>query len=251
MFSKYGLYAFTFTCFALNATWANDIHALEHNNMKLNEKKISAFAAALVQETITGQVVDENGVGLPGASVVEQGTANGTSTDFDGNYSITVDEGSILEFSYIGYETQEVAVGSSSTINVQMVLDASQLDEVVVLGYGTQIKAKVTNAVAQVSGTTINKSPVVSTANSLAGRMAGVFVTQNSSAPGDDNARIRVRGSNTYRNSNALIVIDGVANVDGIDRLDPNDIEDRNSIKRCLRSHLRGAIGRWRGVDYH
>ncbi|MBC8770526.1 TonB-dependent receptor [Arenibacter sp. BSSL-BM3] len=186
----------------------------------------------LYQQSVTGQVVDENGVPLPGVSVLEKGTTNGVAADFDGNYSITVGgENSTLVFSYIGYSSKEVLVGASSTVDVQMELDASQLDEVIVVGYGTQIKAKVTNAVVQVSGETINKSPSVSMANSLAGRMSGVFITQNSSTPGRDDATIQVRGTNTYRNSGALIVIDGVANADGIDRLDPNDIETVTVLK--------------------
>ena len=167
-----------------------------------------------------------------GASIVEKGTSNGTVTDFDGNFSINVDgENSVLVISYLGFKTQEITVGNQITITVNLQEDASGLDEVVVVGYGTQIKAKVTNAVAQVSGETINKSPAVSMANSLAGRMSGVFITQNSSAPGSDNAQIRVRGTNTYRNSGALIVIDGIANADGIDRLDPNDIETITVLK--------------------
>ncbi|MEQ8216774.1 MAG: TonB-dependent receptor [Arenibacter sp.] len=197
----------------------------------LGEMKSTNFNNVL-QQSVTGQVVDENGVPLPGVSVLEKGTTNGVAADFDGNYSITVTgENSVLVFSYIGYSSKEVTVGGSSKIDLQMELDASQLDEVIVVGYGTQIKAKVTNAVVQVSGETINKSPAVSVANSLAGRLSGVLITQNSSTPGRDDATIRVRGTNTYRNSGALIVIDGVANADGIDRLDPNDIETVTVLK--------------------
>lgn len=225
-------YFFILSFFLCTGLRANDNFLNKTKESKFFEEVKSVSFNAVFQQTVTGQVVDENGVGLPGVSIVEKGTTNGVAADFDGNYSITVGgENSVLVFSYVGYSTKEVTVGASSTIDMQMELDASQLDEVIVVGYGTQIKAKVTNAVVQVSGETINKSPTVSTANSLAGRMSGVFVTQNSSAPGSDDATIRVRGTNTYRNSGALIVIDGVANVDGIDRLDPNDIETVTVLK--------------------
>ncbi|MEQ8422289.1 MAG: SusC/RagA family TonB-linked outer membrane protein, partial [Arenibacter algicola] len=221
------LFLFLFSGLRANENFSN----ITKESKFFGEMKSANFNTVL-QQSVTGQVVDENGVPLPGVSVLEKGTTNGVAADFDGNYSITVSsENSILVFSYIGYSSQEVVAGASSTINVQMELDASQLDEVIVVGYGTQIKAKVTNAVVQVSGETINKSPAVSVANSLAGRLSGVLITQNSSTPGRDDATIQVRGTNTYRNSGALIVIDGVANVDGIDRLDPNDIETVTVLK--------------------
>lgn len=230
--SKFGIFVFVLSCFLTAPVLANSIEAAKINIIKsFGDEDLGTKNSISTQTNITGQVIDENGVGLPGASVMEKGTTNGVSSDFDGNYSITASEGSVLIFSYIGYSSKEVTVGTSSTIDMQMELDASQLDEVIVMGYGTQVKAKVTNAVVQVSGETINRSPTLSTANSLAGRLSGVFVTQNSSAPGSDDATIQVRGSNTYRNSGALIVIDGVANVDGIDRLDPNDIETVTVLK--------------------
>ncbi|MFT7156027.1 MAG: TonB-linked SusC/RagA family outer membrane protein [Parvicella sp.] len=173
---------------------------------------------------ISGKITDETGEPLPGATVLEKGTSNGVTTNLDGNYKLRLPEDATITVSFVGYISQEIIVGAQSTIDVQMTEDAQQLDELVVVGYGTQKKSLLTNAVSQVSGDIINKSPTISMANSLSGRMSGVFVTQNSSAPGSDDATIRIRGSNTYRNNEALIVIDGVASVDGINRLDPNDI---------------------------
>jgi TonB-linked SusC/RagA family outer membrane protein len=231
--ARHSQYALILACLLCSASWANGEDFNEKATLLFSIEEIgNGDTTNPIQSSITGQVMDESGLPLAGASIVEKGTNNGAVSDFDGNFSITVDgENSILVISYIGFKTQEIVVGDSTTINVNLLEDASGLDEVVVVGYGTQIKAKVTNAVVQVSGETINKSPTVSMANSLAGRLSGVFVTQNSSAPGRDDATIQVRGTNTYRNSGALIVIDGVANADGINRLDPNDIETVTVLK--------------------
>lgn len=199
-----------------------------NNNIAVSRLKkgdqVDIIEIANADVDISGKITDENGQGLPGASVIQKGTANGVTSDLDGNYKLTLPEESTITISFVGYMTQEIVVGAQSTIDLQMVVDAQQLDELVVVGYGTQKKSLLTNAVSQVSGDVINKSPTISVANSLTGRLSGVFITQGSSAPGDDDATIRIRGSNTYRNNEALIVIDGVASVDGIDRLDPNDI---------------------------
>ncbi|MEN7550783.1 TonB-dependent receptor [Rapidithrix thailandica] len=186
------------------------------------------------QRTISGKVIDENGNALPGVSVLEKGTSNGTVTDLDGNYALKLkSEQGVLIFSFIGYSSKEVPISSSSVMDVQMEPDTQQLEEVVVVGYGTQKKSEVTNAVVQTSGDEIKKAPTVSLSNSLAGRLAGLYVNQRSSVPGFDDAEILVRGFNTYRNNSALIVIDGVANADpdGLNRLDPNDIESISVLK--------------------
>ena len=195
---------------------------IDTNSDFSSEKSLEVVLLADVD--ISGKVTDENGEGLPGATILEKGTSNGVTSDLDGNYKLSVSEEATITISFVGYIAQEIVVGSQSTIDLQMTPDAQQLDELVVVGYGTQKKSLLTNAVSQVSGDVINKSPTVSMANSLSGRLSGVFVTQNSSAPGSDDATISIRGSNTYRNNDALIVIDGVASVDGINRLDPNDI---------------------------
>lgn len=183
---------------------------------------------------VLGKVTDEDGVGIPGVSVLVKGTTTGTITDSDGNYTITVeDESSVLVFSYVGYIEQEVTVGSLKVIDVQLEVDTKELDEIVVVGYGTQKKSEVSNAVVQVAGEELKRTPAVSLSNSLAGRMAGLFVNQTSSIPGFDDADIYVRGFNTFRDNSALIVIDGVASADpdGLNRLDPNDIESVSVLK--------------------
>ncbi|MHA4739151.1 SusC/RagA family TonB-linked outer membrane protein [Dyadobacter sp. MSC1_007] len=186
------------------------------------------------EQAITGTITDENNAGIPGVNVLEKGTTNGIVSDTEGKFSIKVkDENSILVFSYIGYITKEVKAGSQTSMNVKLEVSSQELNDVVVVGYGTQKRSELTNAVVQTTGAEIKKSSAASLSNSLAGRMAGVYVTQRSAAPGFDDAQILVRGANTYRNTSALIVIDGVANADpdGLNRLDPNDIESISVLK--------------------
>jgi TonB-linked SusC/RagA family outer membrane protein len=188
----------------------------------------------LADKTINGQVTDDKGSPLTGVTIAEKGTKNTVVSDADGKYSITVkDANSILVFSYVGHLEIEIKAGSSATIAVKMELLSKSLDDVVVVGYGTQKKKELTNAVVQVSGDEVKKSTSASLSNSLSGRLAGLFVNQRSATPGFDDAEILVRGANTYRNSSALIVIDGVANADpdGLNRLDPNDIESISVLK--------------------
>jgi TonB-linked SusC/RagA family outer membrane protein len=201
-------------------------------SVKLSDKK-SNLEAIIVDVTISGIVQDSNGDPIPGVTVFVPGTNSGTATDMDGKYSIVVPEGSSLVFSFIGFETQTIQVGNQTSVNVTLEQSAQALDEIIVLGYGTAKKSELTNAVVQTTGDEIKKSSAVSLSNSLAGRLAGLYVNQRSAVPGFDDAQILVRGFNTTRNNSALIVIDGVANADpdGLNRLDPNDIESITVLK--------------------
>lgn len=201
-------------------------------SVKLSKKK-DAINPIIVDVTISGTVIDSNGDPIPGVTVFVPGTNSGTATDMDGKYSIVVPEGSSLVFSFIGFDTQTVEVGNQTTVNITLDQSAQALDEVIVLGYGTAKKSELTNAVVQTSGDEIKKSSAVSLSNSLSGRLAGLYVNQRSAVPGFDDAQILVRGFNTTRNNSALIVIDGVANADpdGLNRLDPNDIESITVLK--------------------
>ncbi len=224
------LFALVFSFFSFVPGRAN---ATTFNSVDIRTEIVDVGENLSPQTVISGNVLDENGVPLPGASVVEKNTTNGVSTDFDGNYTITVQQGSILSFSYIGYASQEIKVGTATTINVQMQLDAGKLDEVVVIGYGTQKKVEVTNAVSQVEGPVLKQTPALSVSNSIAGQIPGVYAVQSSSAPGFDDADIRVRGSSSFGSAPVLYVIDGVANrdPDNLNRLDPNDIESLTVLK--------------------
>lgn len=194
---------------------------------------ISQTFAASIKVSVSGKIVDETGEGLPGVSVLEKGTNNGTATNVDGSYTLSVaGANSVLVFSFVGYKSQEIVVGSQSIINVSLATDAATLEEVVVVGYGTQKKATITGAISAIKGETLIQSPAVDMTNSLSGRMAGLVVIQQSGEPGNDGAILRIRGANTLGNSSPLVVIDGIPDRDGgLGRLSPRDIESVSVLK--------------------
>ena len=133
----------------------------------------------LAQQTIKGTVIDgETGQPIPGVTVLVKGTTNGTSADFDGNYNITASNDAVLIFSSIGYNKQEIAVGSRSTIDITLNVDNQQLDEVVVVGYGTQSTRKVTGSVQQIDTDVLSDLPVAQVTQKLQGRLVGVQINQ-------------------------------------------------------------------------
>jgi TonB-linked SusC/RagA family outer membrane protein len=184
-------------------------------------------------KSVKGKVTDDSGSPLPGVTVTEKGTSNGAISDAEGRYSINVKDGaSTLVFSFVGFASQEILVGSNSEINVSLKPDVSNLEEIVVVAYGTQKKVTVTGAVTQIQGDKLIKSPAVDLSNSLAGRLPGLVVIQNSGEPGYDGAILRIRGQNTLGNSSPLIVIDGIPDRDGgLGRLAPRDIESISVLK--------------------
>ncbi|SDY66092.1 TonB-linked outer membrane protein, SusC/RagA family [Rhodonellum ikkaensis] len=183
---------------------------------------------------ISGVVISsEDNLPLPGVSVLVKGTTRGTVSDIDGNFRISVNPGEqTLVLSFIGFATQELALTNQNSYNVTMAPDMRSLSEVIVVGYGEQKKETITGSVATVKGAELAKSPAMNLTNSIAGRMAGVVAVNRSGEPGYDGAGIRIRGSNTLGNNDALIVIDGIpARTGGIDRLNPNDIESISVLK--------------------
>ncbi|SOD83010.1 SusC/RagA family TonB-linked outer membrane protein [Spirosoma fluviale] len=188
---------------------------------------------AYAQTKVSGKVVDAQGLALPGVSIVVKGTTMGTVSAAQGDYTLNLAKGNeTLVFSYIGFLSQEVPANNRSTINITLASDDKMLNEVIVVGYGEQKKETVTGSVATVKGSELIKSPAVNLSNSIAGRMPGVIATNASGEPGYDGAAIKIRGSNTLGNNDALIVIDGVpARAGGIDRLNPNDIESISVLK--------------------
>jgi TonB-linked SusC/RagA family outer membrane protein len=176
--------------------------------------------------TVTGTVLDADSKPLPGASIVEKGTTNGTTTDADGKFSLNVqDENSVLVFSFIGYTAQEIAVNGRAVIDVALVQDVQRLDEVVVVGYGTQRKVNLTGSVASVSSDDIKTSTNTNLVNNLAGKLPGMRVVQRNSEPGDYNTYFDIRGWGS-----PLIIVDGVER-DNFNRIDPNDIESISVLK--------------------
>ncbi|KAA9356180.1 SusC/RagA family TonB-linked outer membrane protein [Larkinella humicola] len=196
--------------------------------------------SSAAEETITGAVTDETGKGLPGVSIQVKGTTRGTTTDADGKYRVAVDKGATLVFSFIGYTLQEIVVGTQSTVNVTMAPDMQALSEVVVVGYGTQKKVNLTGSVATVSAKSIESRPVTNVSSSLAGLAPGVFVRQSSGKPGADGATIRIRGTGTLNNSDALVIIDGVQG--SMDAVNPNDIESMSILKDAASASIYGSL---------
>src|SRR5690606_17594087 len=181
----------------------------------------------------------ESGIPLPGANVVIQGTTTGALTDFDGNFSIQAARGDVLVISFLGFNPQEVVVGEANNIQITLTEDAATLDEVVVVGYGTQRSALVTGATSNVSGEDIAALNTGTAMEALQGVVAGVSVTRNSGAPGAG-TRITIRGLGTIGNSNPLYIVDGVA-VGNIDYLNPSDIESINVLKDAASAAIYGS----------
>ncbi|RAJ31094.1 TonB-dependent receptor [Pedobacter cryoconitis] len=187
---------------------------------------------AVADIVVRGTVTDEKGGGIPGVSIKLKETTAAATTDGSGKYSIKVPDNGVLIFSYLGYNTQEVAVNSRPVINVKLQENSQALTEIVVVGYGTQKKAVVSGAVTSVKGTELAKTPNVNLSNSLAGRLPGVTALQSSGEPGADGSTIRIRGVNSLGNNDALIVIDGVPNrAGGLERINPNDVESVSVLK--------------------
>jgi TonB-linked SusC/RagA family outer membrane protein len=199
-----------------------------------NTNELTIQLSSVTVQDIKGQVSDEKGNPLPGVSILVKGTATGTNTDMNGNFTITVPEGkTILVVSSVGFQTQEINIAGKTSLAIVMTTGvAGQLSDIVVVGYGTQKKVTVTGAVSQVKGAELAKSPSVNLSNALAGRLPGVTAIQSSGEPGYDGSTIRIRGSNTPNNSGALIVIDGVPDrAGGLERLNPQDIESMSVLK--------------------
>lgn len=191
-----------------------------------------------VQTSISGVVSDAVGP-LPGANVLVKGTTNGTQTDFDGNYSLdNVAEDATLVFSYIGFKTVEVAVAGQTTVSITMEEDASQLEEVVVTGYGSQKKKDLTGAVAVVDTDEMQATPATTFAQQLQGRAAGVSII-NDARPGGE-ATVRIRGFGTVGNNDPLYVIDGVP-TQAQSNLNPNDIESLQILKDASAASIYGS----------
>ena len=168
-------------------------------------------ALIFAQSQVSG-IVTENSTSLPlpGVNVIIKGTTSGTATDFDGKYQVSANAGDILVFSYVGYISKEVTYDGGSTLNVSLFEDAAQLDEVVLIGYGSVKKEDLTGAVDLVTTKDFNKGPVVSAQQLITGKIAGVSITSSSGAPGEGQ-EIRIRGNSSISlNNNPLIVLDGI-----------------------------------------
>lgn len=184
----------------------------------------NAILNVSVQDNITGQVTDQAGVPLAGANIIIVGTTTGAQTDFDGNFSIKASKGDIIEVSYIGFKSFRFTVGNETVYSISLEEDSAQLDEVVVVGYGTQKKSSVTGSVATINSEELTRAPVANATQLFAGQTTGVITRQISSEPGNDGASISIRGF-----GGALVLIDGIEQ--NLSTIDPNDIESISVLK--------------------
>ncbi|MFC5409782.1 SusC/RagA family TonB-linked outer membrane protein [Larkinella bovis] len=206
---------------------------------------VTSLAHAQTVRTVQGQVIDRStNEPLPGVNVLIKGTVSGASTDAAGKYSLQVKEdNAVLVFSYVGYEKAEAVVGNQSILNMSLQPDLKSLEEVVVVGYGTQKKSDLTGAVATVSTKEITQLPVDRVEQGLQGRVAGVQVTQTSGAPGGT-LRVRIRGSNSIQYGNdPLYVIDGFPVGGSSVFVNPNDVESMTVLKDASATAIYGARG--------
>lgn len=191
----------------------------------------SKNSSPVKKNVITGTVTDERGEPVIGANVVEKGTTNGSVTDIDGHFSLTVQENAILQISYIGYLTRELNVTNKKAVNITLREDSKSIEEIVVVGYGTQKRGLVTGSLSVTDGGEIVQSKTQNLSLALQGRLPGVVINNRSGEPGSDNTSVNIRGRSTTGNNDPLILIDGIANRGGLDRINPNDIESVTVLK--------------------
>lgn len=193
--------------------------------------------------TISGVITEASGGPLPGVNILEKGTKNGASTDFDGNFSIKVSKSNaILVISYLGFETQEINVSGKTTIQVVLKANLESLDEVIVIGYGTARKSDLTGSVVSVSGSDLKDQPISNVAEALTGRMAGVQVTSTEGSP-DAEINIRIRGGTSLtQDSSPLIIVDGFP-VNSMSDVSSSDVESITILKDASSTAIYGSRG--------
>ncbi len=223
---------------------------LQSVELELRTRIIFVFAlglcistVAMSQNIVSGKVVDENGEDLPGVTVREKETSQGTTTDLSGSYSLSVGSNAVLIFTYVGFEAQEVEVGNQSQVNMTMSEDASLLEEVVVVGYGTRKKSHSTGAIAQIEGGDIASIQAVRVDDALAGKLSGVLIQNQSGEPGAD-PKIQIRAASSVSGeSNPLIVVDGYPISGSLATVNPNDIESLEVLKDAASAAIYGSRG--------
>lgn len=211
-------------------------YTIDGRNISITRKALSGPQQIL---HITGTVRDARGEVIPGANIAVKGSTNGVISDVNGTFSIDVSPADILQVSYVGYATQLIPVKGKNILNITLVEDTQFIDEVVVVGYGTQKKANLTGAVASVDSKLIKDRPITSVSAGLQGLLPGVTVTQRSGQPGMDNGTIRIRGIGTFNNADPMVIVDGVES--SMNHIDPNDIENISVLKDAASAAIYGS----------
>jgi TonB-linked SusC/RagA family outer membrane protein len=233
----------------LNKVLINCTFKIENRNILLIPKRTNS-ANLIAQQTkrrITGVVTDEKGEPIIGANVIEKDTVNGTMTDINGNFSLDVQDKTVLQVSYIGYITQEINVlpGSNAPLKIELLEDMQKIEEVVVIGYGTQKRSDVTTAVSSISADNLKDRSSVNFGEALAGQVAGVIIQQINGAPGGEGLSIRVRGTGSITSStDPLYVVDGYPMEDAaLNLINPSEIESIQILKDASSTAIYGSRG--------
>lgn len=213
-------------------------YTIKNRHIVLTQKALKASSISQRSQKVTGVISDAMG-SIVGVSVVQKGTTNGTVTDIDGKYSIDVPSNATLEFSFVGYISQDIVVKEQSVINVLLKEDTQALDEVVVVGYGTQKKANLSGSVSSISAEQIVNRPTTTISAALQGTVPGMTISTREGRPGGDGGTIRIRGVGTLNNSNPYILVDGIES--SMDLLDPNEISSISVLKDASSAAIYGS----------
>lgn len=209
-------------------------------NASVTPDGTAAVRAVLQQITVKGTVNDAYGAVI-GASIIVKGTTNGVVTDMEGNFTLNVNKGDCLVISYVGYKTQEIVVKDAQTLTINLKEDTEALEEVVVVGYGTQKKVNLTGSVSSIDSKQLSNRALTSVAAGMQGTMPGVTIKSATGRPGQDDSAgsIRVRGTGTFNNASPMIVVDGMEST--LYDIDPNDIESISVLKDAASAAIYGS----------
>lgn len=213
-----------------------------HIVLTTSRKALKAQDRAQTKKILTGTVADEKGEPVIGANVIEKGTTNGVITSIDGDFSISVSENAVLQVSYIGYMTQEIAVGSQPRLQIILKEDSQTLEEVIVIGYGTTTRKSTVGAVDQIGSSKIEARPVANITQALQGASPNLVVQTKNFNPNDNSMNLNIRGVNTFNDNSPLIVIDGlISDGSSFNLLNPNDIETVSVLKDAGTAAIYGS----------
>lgn len=212
-------------------------YTISDRQIVLNKKE--SLTSAQQSNRVTGVVTDANGEPIIGANVIEKGTTNGIITDLDGKFTINVNPGSVLQFSYIGYMTREITVKDQSVLSIKLSEDTQALNEVVVVGYGVQRKVTTTGAVTKLEGDDLNKMTVVNVTKALQGMSPGITIVDRGGAPGSDDPEIYLRGVGTTGNANPLVLVDGIEM--SLSQIPSSEIDNISVLKDAASASIYGS----------
>lgn len=221
-----------------------DVIVTNNNTILIKEKsKIGAIVEQNIK--IKGTILDQSGMPLPGANIIEKGKSKGVQSDFDGNFALEVSsKNAVLVATYIGYVTQEVQLKGQTNISITLKEDGAQLEEVVVVGYGTQKKVNLTGAVSTVSAETLENRPITDATSALQGTVSGLNITKSSGQPGENSLSVQIRGVSSANGAvDPLVIIDGVtSSLSALSQtINPNDIESVSVLKDAAAASIYGV----------